>query len=480
MIRPGLTVESRMIATPWSRIVRGIGLGQYPIDHDPVLAARLRETVDQLAARVPGDAYTSFARRTTNLILNVTEAGGRLPFPRLEADLDAVLAELRTVRNPYYRVTGGAILLDALAKLEVPRRLIIGGGRDLPAEVLAGVDEIEPDRIEDENSGRHGDYERLSAYTAAFLAHGQWDLAGRLTEGRNYVSEALHLLDSVPAPFFRGRGGSMLLSVAYLLGYGELVKAGGRDWIAETLDHLDRADELNLPPAFPQPMSPAFGKIYPLLTMLNTVAMSGIGAHLTHRHDRLAELRALWGQITPVERTHMGLYYLVALHNLGRLRDEIPDVRAFVTALVGQWRDIDPGENYFLHGIAYPYLIMTALFTGQRELITESMVDRLVDSFPSLDRTDTDRINRPYPFAYAITALSELGATDRLFAPHPRYGGSTPMAWVIGQLPAQPSSRLYMLDHALISSALRMRGAAAGQTGLYQRFRFDRGLFSVS
>ncbi|WP_305783775.1 hypothetical protein [Symbioplanes lichenis] len=460
MIRADLTVENRMIATPWSRIVRGIGLGQYPTGHDPVLATRLRAAGDQLAARVPGDAYTAFARRTTDLVLTLTGSGGDVPWPRLETDLDAVLAELRGVENPYHRVTGGAILLDALAKLEVPRRLVIGGGRDLPAEVLATVDEIKPDGIKDENAGRHGDYERLSAFTAAFLAYGQWGLGERLVAGpRNYVLEALDLLDHVPAPFFRGRGGSMLLSVAGRLGHGHLVTAGGRDRIAETLDHLDRADEVNLPPAFPQPLSPAFGKIYPLLTMLNAVAWSGTGAHLSHGRDRLAEARSLWGQLAPVERTHMGLYYLVALHNLGRLRDEIPDTGAFVTGLVGQWRDIDPGENYFLHGIAYPYLIMTALISGRRDLITGTVVDRLVDAFPDLDRTAEDRLNRPYPFAYALTALGELGVADRLFTPRPRYGGSSPVAWVIDRLPAEESSRLYMLNHALINAALRMRGA---------------------
>ena len=29
-----LSQESRIVATPWSRIVRGVGLGQHPIGYD--------------------------------------------------------------------------------------------------------------------------------------------------------------------------------------------------------------------------------------------------------------------------------------------------------------------------------------------------------------------------------------------------------------------------------------------------------------
>jgi hypothetical protein len=58
------------------------------------------------------------------------------------------------------------------------------------------------------------------------------------------------------------------------------------------LDYLDRADEIGLPPAFPKPMSPAFGRIYPLVTMLNAVAVTGRTDCLGDRLDQMHRLRA--------------------------------------------------------------------------------------------------------------------------------------------------------------------------------------------
>ena len=222
-------------------------------------------------------------------------------------------------------------------------------------------------------------------------------------------------------------------------------------------------------------MSEGFPKIYPLLTMLNAIAMSGRPEYLTYRRDRLAEAKQLLTAITPVERTHMGLYYLVALHNLGRLREQVPDLDAFVEDLVGQWTHVDPGSDFFLNGIAYPYLIETAMVTGRMDLIADTMLDRLVDSFPDLDRTDEGRANRPYPVSYVVNMLGEIGAAERLFSPRARYGDMSPLNWVIDHLSADAvgeGSRLYMLDHALISYALRLRGAQWTETELFRKFRF--------
>ncbi|MEU5259619.1 hypothetical protein [Amycolatopsis sp. NPDC021455] len=472
-----LTAESRMIATPWSRMVRGIGLGQYPIDYDPVAAERIRHTFDLLAAKVPPvNSYTLFARRLADLILNV--AAPDVGFSRTDVGsaVGAIVDAVRSEANPYYRVTAGCLLMDAFAKLGLDRKLLVNEWMDFPAEILAVTDQIRPDRIEDENSGRHGDYERLSACTAVFLAFGQLGLADRLVTGeRDHVREALDLLERIPAPFFRGRGGSMLLSVISLLGYDGHVFDGPRDYLKEVLDHLDRADELNLPPAFPQPMTEDFGKIYPLLTMLNAIATAGRAEYLTYRKDRLAEAKELLGRIDPVERTHMGLYYLVALHNLGRLAEQVPDLDAFVEDVLGPWDHADPGANFFRNGIAYPYMIETAMVTGRADLITGRGLDRLVDSYPDLDRTDLDRANRPYPFSYTLNMLGEIGEADRLYTPSPRYGGRSAVAWVVGHLSEggrEEGTRLYMLDHALISYALRLRGRDRGETELFKKFRF--------
>ncbi|ADJ44945.1 hypothetical protein AMES_3120 [Amycolatopsis mediterranei S699] len=472
-----LTTESRMIATPWSRMVRGIGLGQYPIGYDPVAAERIRHTFDLLAAKVPpANSYTLFSRLLADLVLNVANPAADFSRVDVGSAVGSIVDAVRSEENPYYRVTAGSILMDAFAKLGLDHKLLVNEWMDFPAEILAATDQIRPDRIKDENSGRHGDYERLSACTAVFLALGQLGLTDRLVTGeRDHVREALELLERIPAPFFRGRGGSMLLSVLSLLGYDGYVSDGPRDYLKEVLDHLDRADEVNLPPAFPQPMTEAFGKIYPLLTMLNAIAMSGRAEYLTYRKDRLAEAKELLGRIDPVERTHMALYYLVALQNLGRLATEVPDLDAFVEDVLGQWEHADPGANFFRNGIAYPYMIETAMVTGRPDLLTERGLDRLVNSYPDLDRTELDRTNRPYPFSYALNMLGEIGEADRLFAPSARYGGRSAVAWVVDHLSdggRAEGNRLYMLDHALISYALRLRGRDRAETELFRKFRF--------
>ncbi|WP_330460241.1 hypothetical protein OIB37_27270 [Streptomyces sp. NBC_00820] len=475
-----LSNETRVIATPWSRMVRGTGLGQYPIAYDPEAAARIRHAFGLLAAKgADRHAYTRFSRLLADFLLDLEDPARRPSRSGIAEALSPVLDAVRAEENAYFRVMAGCILMDSFAKLGLDRTLLVGAGTDFPAEILAAADTIEPDRIKDENAGRHGHYEKLSAYSAVFLAIGQLGLKERLVDGpRNYVREALGLLEKIPAPFFRGRGGAVLLSVVSLLGYERFIVDEGRDFFEEVLSYLDRADELDLPPAFPQPMSESFPKIYPLLTMLNAIAMSGRPErYLNHGRDRLAEARELMERITPVERTHMGLYYIVALHNLGRLHAQVPDLDALVEDIVGQWAHIDPGANYFLNGISYAYIVQTAMLTGRLDLIGDKTLDRLVDSFPDLDRTDDDRVNRPYPFAYTLNVLGEVGHAHLLFEPRAAYAGATPFAWVVDRLSdgGREEHRLYMLNHALISYALRMRGPQREEPALYKDFRF-RGL----
>jgi len=472
-----LTNESRVIATPWSRMVRGIGLGQYPIDYDPAIAAQLRGTFEHLGLKVTdSNSYTLFARHLTDLILRTEEPRARLSRAELEGALGLVIDAVRAEPNAYHRVVAGCILMDAVAKLGLDPHLLMNEASDFPGEVLDTVNRIQPDQIKDENRGRHGQYEKLSAYTAVFLAFGQLGLRERLITGSdNHIHAALELLDDVPAPFFRGRGGSMLMSVVSLLGADDIMLDGNRDYLAEVLTYLDRAGELNLPPSFPGRMTPAFGLVYPLLTMLNAIAMSGRPEYLSYGCDRLAEAKDLLGQITAVERTHMGLYYILALHNLGRLEDQVPDLDAFVEGIVSQWPHVNPGADFFLNGISYPYMIETAMICGRPDLITDEALDRLVDSFPGLDRTALDRANRPYPVSYVLNMLGEIGEAERLFTPRAAYGGNSAISWVVDHLSENgraEGSRLHMLDHALISYALRLRGTGRGETEMFRNFAF--------
>jgi hypothetical protein len=469
--------EARMIATPWSRLVRGIGLGQHPVDFDARAAERIRTAFTLIDARVSdANAYHRFSRLMAGLALDVADPGTSLDRTETERRLHDVLDAVRSVEDPYWRVMAGCILLDSVAKLGLGLSLVSNEQVDVPAEILATADQIEPNRIQDENRGSHGDYERLSASTAILLAHGQLGIKDRLVAGpRNFVVEGLALLERIPGPFFRGRGGSMLLSAVSLLGFEDYSLDGGRDHLREVLDYLDRADELGMPPAFPQPMTEAFGRIYPLLTTLNAVAMTGRDEYLTHGRDRLAEARDLFGAITPAERTHMGLYYVIALHNLSRVHDQLPSLDHFVETIVGTWRTIDPGDNFFLNGIAYPYMIQTAMVTGRTDLVTDEMLDRVIDSYPDLQGNDIDRTNRPYPFGYLVNVLGELDAVDRLFEPRDRYHGRSAFEWVAAHLSpdaAEEGSRLHILDHALIGYALRQRGREAAEPDVFRNFRF--------
>jgi hypothetical protein len=468
--------ESRMIATPWSRMVRGIGLGQFPVAYDAKAASRIRGTFDRLAAKAPRHTYTAFSRLLADLVLSVADPGQPVRRDQVRRRLGPVIAALRAEGNAYHRVTAGCILLDAVAGLGLDRDLVAGDGLDLPAELLSAVEAIGPDRIDDDNKGRHGAYERVSAYSALFVALGRLGLDKQLVGGRrDHVRVALDLLDQIPSPFFRVRGGSMLLSALSLLGHDGPALDGGRDRMKELLDHLDRTDEPGNAVSFPQPVTPCFTKTYPLLTLLNAIAMSGRPEYLTYRADRLAEIGELMGTLSTPERAHMNLYYLVALHNLGRLHEQVPDLDAYLRDVVGLSRRIDPGTDFFLNGVAYPYLIETAVVTGRTDLIGGGFLTRQADAFPDHDRSEQDRVNRPFPLSYCLHAFAHIGADDLLFAPRDRYAGASAVAWVVERFSEggrQEGSRLSMVDHALLDQALRLRGPQRQETAPFAGFRF--------
>ncbi|HEX6355712.1 hypothetical protein [Actinophytocola sp.] len=468
-----LSNETRMIFAPWSRMIRGIGLGQYPVDYDPAIAGHIRETFDQLAAKVsPSNAYHLFCRALADFVLTAADPAGE----RLEEAVGPLLQAARAERNPYYRAMAGSLVMDSFAKLGLDRSLLVNDELDFPAEVLGMLDEIAPDQIPDENKGRHGDYERLSASSTVFLAIGQIGLADRLvTDDRNHVIEALNLLENIPAPYFRGRAGSMFMSVLALLGYERYIFDGERDYMRETLHYMSRADELKIYPSFPQELPIAWSKVYPLVTMLNAIAMCGRPEYLNDPVDWLTEANALLAEIPWDDRVHMSQYWIVALHNLGRLKERLPDLDAYLAEIVAVLDIVDPGGNFFPNGIAYPYIIEVAMLTGRLDLIPNEALERMVDSFLDLDRTDADRYNRAFPVSYALNVLGEIGAAELIFTPRARYGDRSPMAWVVKRMSdggEKEGLRLYMIHHALVSYALRLRGADTPETELFRNFQF--------
>lgn len=467
-----LTPLTRVVATPWSRIVRGVGLGQHPSGFDPGEADRIRWSFSRLRERVDdAHAYTRFAAELAGTALEVTQ-GEPLPAGYVAGRVDAVAATVRGLTTPYERVTAASILLTTVSTLGLTADPHVAARvGPLVRETLAAVDEIRPDQIADENQGRHGDYERVAAWTALLLALAHFEPHELpVVPDDAQVAAALASIDRVPSPFFRGRGGSTLLSAVAVLGGSATVEEHARS----TLAWLDRPHPAALQPAFPSAMSPAFVAAYPLLTMLNAIAVSGHLELLDAGRDRLAQATDLIAAMAPVERTHMALYHVVALDNLGRLDDQLPDLDAFVEEVVGQWRSIDPGRDYFLYGISYAYLVQLAYVTGRSDLVTDTMVERMVTPFARLGATPAGRANRPYPFAYVLNVLGELGLAERLYEPRPAYGGASAFEHVVDHLSPggrAEAARLYMLDHALVSWALRQRPPGSPVPGRIGRHR---------
>lgn len=466
--------ESRVIATPWSRMLRGMGLGQYPINYDPSLAGHIRDTFDRLVEKVsPSDGYTRFCRHLTDFTLKVADPTSDRAW--IEPAVTPLLESFRSVPNNYYRAMAGSLLMDTFAKLNLNASLLVNADIDFPAEVLRLLDVIGRDQILDENQGRYGEYERVFASSAVFLAIGQLGLRERLvTADRNHIVETLDLLEHIPIPYYCGRVGGTLMSVIALLGYTEHIFDGDRDYMEEVLEYLTRADEVGNWPEFHNPITIPWKKVYPLLAMLNAVAMCGRPEYLTRPIDSLAEAKTLMSQIPWDIRVHMAQYYVIALHNLGRLEDEIPDLDAYMHDIVAVIDLVDPGENYSPRGNAYPYIIELSMMTGRMDLISDEALERMVDSFPDLNGA-LDRKNRPFPVSYVLNILGEIGAADLIFTPRDRYEGNSAIRWVVDNLSEGAlveGDRVSMIDHSLVSYALRMRGAGAAETELLESFVF--------
>jgi hypothetical protein len=470
--------ESRMIATPWSRMVRGLALGQYPVGYDPTVAEHLRTAFDLIDSKLPEvDGYMRFCGLLGRLVLDVTAPCANIARLDLPGAIEQIVDAIRNEPNPYYRVGAGCILLESFAKLHLDATALINERNDFAQELLSMIDQIGSDNIQDNNAGRHGEYEKLFAYTALFLSFGHLGIHDRLISGsRNPIVSALSVLDRIPAPFFRGRAGSMLFSTISLLGYDALIFDGQRDYLRDVLDYMDSTNSATIPVTFPQPTTPTFQRVYPLVTMLNAIAMSGRRTYLSYGRDRLDDMKSYWEELAPPEKAHMSLYYIIALYNLGKLEEQIPDLNRFVEELVDSLTVLDPGANFFLHGLSNAYIIETAMLTGRMDLIDEAKLTRMVDCFTDLDQSDVDRINRPYPFSYALNVLGEIGQMSLLFKPRERYDGLSATEWIVRHISGggrAEGNRLFMLGNSLVSQALRLRYVRARETPIFERFSLN-------
>lgn len=467
-----IDMETRLITTPWSRIVRGLGQGQNPTSYDSELSLYIQKTFDHLKTKTTDNSYVLSSSMISDLVLLIIK--NNLSKSEKYEYVTNVIALVKTVFNPYKRVMLYCLLADSLIKLDVNIFDLLSSNINFPNLVFATIDEISPNHIQDENYGKHGDYEKLSAYTSFFFVLAFCDKSSYgINEERNHISDSLKLINKIPSPFFRGRGASMLLVAIKLMGYEKYIFSEG-DYVKSIFDYFDIDNQIKIDPSFPQPMSREFIKIYPLLTMLNAIAVLGEHKYLFYCFDRLAQAKSLLSELSPVEKTHMVLYYLIARFNLGKLDRNECDV--LLNEIVDTAALIDPSQNYFLHGISCSYVIETARIFKRNDLVSADIINKLANCFIDMNKNPSDVYNRAYPFAYALTMISNFGKSMSLFYPSMVYGGMSPIDWVINNLSEDDimsADRLYMLCNSLINLALRMRGSNHDAPDVLSKFKFE-------
>jgi hypothetical protein len=459
-----LSQETLAVPTPWNRIVRGLSFGQYSIHADSIQRQNILTATQAISQKASTNSYHAFSAALIRIINEIEvgriEGHSDSPEQRRE-ELSNLLSLRESISSPYLRVVAGAITLNAWAKLGLDIQELESAGTDPFTNVL--IDEtysIAPEQINDENKGEHGEYEQLFAWTSLIFAFAAAGKQRKLVQPHDHISHALSLIETIPGPFFRGRGGSMLITAIQKAGFSSSLVVGSRDYVAEILDYIDDYERINIPPAFPSPVSAAFGKAYPTYTMLNALALTNRRDLLTYRKDRLNDAKELYTNLEFPEQTHMGLYYLVALHNFNLLDSQVPDLRQFTDTLISSWQQIDPAKDYFLYGISYQYLLQTAMFFGRFDLLTDRFITNLIDAYPRMERSPEAKNNVPYPFAYTVNIMQDLGISNLLFTQRDAYGQQRPFEWTVTQMSPNAeleNQRLYMLDHALINWILRLR-----------------------
>lgn len=473
-----LNNENRLITTPWSRIVRGLGLGQYPIVYDEKISGWIQDAFEELKIKTNlKNNYTNFSSLLSDFICLLIKPNQNLSKEDYVNYIENIIYLINHEFDPYCRIMQYCIAIDALAKLNINLFNFLDNKIDLGSILFDTIHKIRAGVRKDENREKYGEYEKLSAYTSVFFSLAVCNKAElAINDESNHIADALKTLHNIPSPFFRGRGGSMLFSAIALMGHAEMLGNPDQDYILQILDYLDRAKDIGISPSFPQRMTPAFINLYPLLTMLNAIAATGHNRALNYRQDRILQAKNLMDELTPIERTHMGLYYIMAINNLGLLDREKNYINMLIEELIATIKSIDLSENYFLNGIAGSYVIETAKIVGKGDCISEKLIQKISDCFSKMDGKLEDKVNRPYPFAYALTMLGELGYVHKLFEPSVCYENRSATSWMIDNLVYAGEgvdSRLYMFNHALINLMLRMRGNTFPQLTAYKNFLFQ-------
>ncbi|MDD5438904.1 MAG: hypothetical protein PHS37_01805, partial [Candidatus Omnitrophica bacterium] len=457
----GLSNERRAFSSPWARIVRGVALGQNPIDYDNKTAGRIRETFKQLNGKVAATNHNNrFSHLLTELILDVNNPEITLSREDISKRVDEIVAELTDIKHPLQYVTASATLFDTFAKLNLDASLLVNDKRDLVKAALEMSRSVVSETGAapgDIRQGR-GPYDRITALAALFVAAGQLGFKKRLITPYDYVQESLDLLEKIPSAFYRGRAAAMLFSALGVLGFGNYVYAGRRDYLKETMDVLNDSvphttDDVKTIKSF-------FPHSYAVFTMLNAIAILGKPEYLTYRRNWLDEARWLMSNLTGSSFASMGHYYLIALNNLGVLDTYVPNIEDFLKKTREEILTRTKKDSIHIN-VEDSYFLSSAYMFGRLDLIPDEFITMELDALRAYPKNES-WWNSAFGASYVLTMFGETGRADLLFEPNPQFDGMAPIPWVIEHFSdgAETESAITLpyMDRALINYALRMRG----------------------
>ena len=191
------------------------------------------------------------------------------------------------------------------------------------------------------------------------------------------------------------------------------------DYFDEHLDKYPKLDNMKKRPSY---------NTYPLLTLLNSMSLLGKPEYLTYKRDWLKEAELLVPVLPAPQRLSQGMYYLMALYNLGKLGQYVPDVREYVARVIKDWDEYAAATemNVVEYEMHDTYVVELATFFGFQDLIPERVIKRMAETFLVYQKED-NIFNTAYGGAYALTSLGETGRYQILFQPNEKYEGQSPL-----------------------------------------------------